>query len=382
MSGSVAVAVDVTPMAGARTGIGRSVAELVSALDALPNGPVLQPYALGARTPRHRADLPKGTRIARYPTRLLLRTWSHSVWPRIDRVVRGADVVHATNYLVPASRLPTIVTINDCAFVRFPETVSTEVRRFLAILRRAVARGVVVHATTHAVAAEVDELFGPGLAEQGRLVVVPWAVPQIGDRSEMPEDLEARIAGAPFVLAIGTLEPRKNFPRLVQSFGALASTVPDVRLVIAGQDGPDRAAIDAAISALGPAIGERVVMAGRVSDATRRALLERAGVLAYPSIYEGFGFPMLEAMTLGTPVVAADAGAISEVADGAARLVDPFDVDAIAGALRAALADESVRSDLAAAGARRAAELSWRATAEGLSAVYSDVRGRSGAPAG
>jgi glycosyltransferase involved in cell wall biosynthesis len=381
MSESVAVAVDVTPMAGARTGIGRSVAELVSALEALPNGPVLRPYALGARTPRHRAELPDGTRIARFPTRLLLRTWSHSAWPQIDRVVRGADVVHATNYLVPVSRLPTIVTINDCAFVRFPETVSTEVRRFLAILRRAVARGVVVHATTHAVAAEIDELFGPGLSERGRLVVVPWAIPQIGDRSEMPDDLDARIAGAPFVLAIGTLEPRKNLPRLVQSFGALASTMPDVRLVIAGQDGPDRAAIDAATSMLGTAVRERVVLAGRVSDATRRALLERAGVLAYPSIYEGFGFPMLEAMTLGTPVVAADAGAIPEVADGAARLVDPFDVDAIAGALRAVLADESVRSELVAGGARRAGELSWRATAEGLSAVYSDVRGRSGASA-
>jgi glycosyltransferase involved in cell wall biosynthesis len=376
------VAVDVTPMAGARTGIGRSVAELVNALAALPDGPVLHPYALGARTPRHRADLPDGTRIARFPTRLLLRTWSHSAWPRIDRVVRGADVVHATNYLVPASRLPTIVTINDCAFVRFPETVSPEVRRFLLILRRAVARGVVVHATTHAVAAEIEELFGPGLSERGRLVVVPWAIPQIGDGSEIPDDLEARIGGAPFVLAIGTLEPRKNLPRLVQSFGALASTTTsDVRLVIAGQDGPDRGAIDAAIAALGAPVRDRVVMAGRVSDETRRALLERAAVLAYPSIYEGFGFPMLEAMTLGTPVVAADVGAIPEVADGAARLVDPVDVDAIAGALHTVLVDEAVRSELVERGTRRAGELSWRTTAEGLSAVYSDVRGRSGAPA-
>jgi glycosyltransferase involved in cell wall biosynthesis len=381
MSDPVAVAVDVTPMAGARTGIGRSVAELVGALEALPDGPMLQPFALGMRTPRHRADLPDGTRIARVPTRLLLRTWSHRAWPRLGRVLGDAQVVHATNYLVPPSRLPTIVTIHDCAFVRFPETVSPEVRRFLPILRRAVARGVVVHATTHTVAAEIDEHFGPGLSEQGRIVVVPWAIPEIGDTSEMPNDLDARIAGAPFVLAVGTLEPRKNLPRLVQSFGALASTMPDVRLVIAGQDGPDRVAIDAAISALATSARERVVMAGRVSDAARRALLERAAVLAYPSIYEGFGFPMLEAMTLGTPVVAADAGAISEVAAGAALLVDPFDVDSVAEGLRTVLTDESVRADLVARGTRRAGELSWRATAEGLSTAYSDVLGRSGAPA-
>ena len=101
------------------------------------------------------------------------------------------------------------------------------------------------------------------------------------------------------MLAIATLEPRKNLPHLVSAFGALAATHPDLRLVIAGRDGPARPAVDDAIARLPAAARDRVVLAGHVDDAGRRALLDAASVLAYPSIYEGFGFPLLEAMSAG-----------------------------------------------------------------------------------
>jgi glycosyltransferase involved in cell wall biosynthesis len=172
------------------------------------------------------------------------------------------------------------------------------------------------------------------------------------------------------VLAIGTLEPRKNLPRLVAAFGRVTAEHADAKLVIAGKDASDRGAIDAAIAALAPASRERIVMAGAVDDATRRGLLAGAGVVAYPSVYEGFGFPVLEAMASSVPVVTTRAGAIPEVAGDAALLVDPTDVDGLATAIIDALSDEHLRADLVERGLARVQRYSWTATAASLADVY------------
>src|SRR5439155_19580725 len=126
-----------------------------------------------------------------------------------------------------------------------------------------------------------------------------------------------------YVLAIGTIGPRKNLPRLVRAFGSIGD--PSLRLVIAGPDGPDRPVVDAAIAAL-PDPG-RVVLTGFVPDGVRRTLIAGARPLAYPSLYEGFGFPMLEAMSLGVPVVTSGLGSMREVAGDAAEFAQPPDVD-------------------------------------------------------
>ena len=154
------------------------------------------------------------------------------------------------------------------------------------------------------------------------------------------------------MLAIGTLEPRKNLPHLVAAFGTIAAAHPDLRLVIAGQDGPARPDVDAAIGRLAPDAASRVLLPGPVSDAGRRALLDGAALLAYPSIYEGFGFPVLEAMTVGLPVVAARAGSIPEVAGDAALLVEPTDEAQLADAITRLLTDDATRRELIARGPR------------------------------
>ena len=183
--------------------------------------------------------------------------------------------------------------------------------------------------------------------------------------------LDAAIGDSPFVLAISTIEPRKNLPHLVRSFAPLAAEHPDLRLVIAGRDGPDRPAVDTAIAQLPNGARGRVVLAGHVSDAGRRALLDAASVLAYPSIYEGFGFPLLEAMSAGVPVVAARAGSIPEVAGDGALLVPPTDDGTRSpAAIDRVLTDDATRTGLVARGRDRLGAFSWPKTATALAACY------------
>ena len=365
-----AVAIDVTPLLGVRSGIGNAVAEIVTALQGLEAAPPLVPYTLSLRARTMRPDVPVDTRFVPWPARALLRSWARSDVPRIDRWLQPAAVVHATNYLAPPSRLPTLVSVYDCSFVRYPELCTPEVRALVPLVRRSIARGATVHTGSEFVATEIEELFGPGLRSSGRLVVIPLGVPRLGDEARMPPDLAEAIGGSPFVLAIATLEPRKNIPHLVSAFGLLAADHPDLRLVIAGRDGPARPAVDDAIARLSAKAGDRVVLAGHVDDAGRRALLEAASVLAYPSIYEGFGFPLLEAMTADVPVVAARAGSIPEVAGDAALLVEATDDQGLATALDRVLTDETVRSELVARGRDRLGAFSWQVTARALAACY------------
>jgi glycosyltransferase involved in cell wall biosynthesis len=364
------VAIDVTPLLGARSGIGAAVAEIVVALRALEAGPDLVPYTLSARARRQRDAVPPETRFVPIPARVLLRSWVRSDAPRIDRWLAPAQVLHATNYLAPPSRLPEMVSVYDCSFVRYPELCTPEVRAFDPVVRRAVARGATLHTASEFVADEIEEIYGMGLRAAGRLVVIPLGIPALGDASEMPASVAAAVGDAPFVVAIGTLEPRKNFGHLVGAFGELAARHPDLRLVIAGHDGPGRPEVEAAIARLPAGARERVVVAGTVSDAGRRALLERATLLAYPSIYEGFGFPLLEAMSVGVPVVAARAGSIPEVAGDAALLVEPTNEAALADEMDRVITDDATRAELVARGHDRVHAFSWDHTARALASCY------------
>lgn len=362
------VAFDVTPLAGFRTGIGNAVASTLDALTSL-DAVDLVPFALGLRTPRFADTLPRGTRFVRVPTRALLQAWTRGARPSLDRRLRGASVLHATNYVVPPSRLPTLATVYDTTYARYPHLVTPVVRQFARVLERAVARGAVLHTGAHSVAAELDELYGPGLREAGRIVVVPFGIPPLGPVAALPPETAARV-GSAAVLALGTIEPRKQLPALVRAFAEISADVPEARLVIAGPDGPDRPALDAALAALAPDVAARVVLLGAVTDPVRRGLLETARVVAYPSLYEGFGFPVLEAMAVGTPVVATAVGSLPEVAGDAAVLVPVDDPDALAGALRSVLTDDGLFGSLSARGRLNAARFRWEDTAAGLADAY------------
>jgi glycosyltransferase involved in cell wall biosynthesis len=367
---AVRVALDVTPLIGVRTGVGAALAEILAAFGTLEQPPHVVPYALSLRARRHRSELPEATRFVPVPAAALLRTWERTDAVRIDRWLRPAQVLHATNYLAPPSRLPALVTVYDCSFVRFPELCTPQVRAFGPALRRAAARGVTFHTASQFVADEIDELFGPGLRDAGRIAVVPLGVPRLDAPPRLADAVATRVGGSRYVLAIGTLEPRKNLHRLVAAFAPVAAVDTEVKLVVAGKDGPARPAIDAALAALTPDVRKRVVLTGPVDDATRHALLRGATVVAYPSVYEGFGFPVLEAMACDVPVVTTRAGAIPEVAGDAAVLVAPDDVDALGTAIAALLSDDARRRELVTRGRARVEQFSWGATAAGLTAEY------------
>jgi len=367
------IALDVTPLIGVRTGIGNAVASTLGSLRSRGDVGVL-PYALSFRARGRRRELPAGTVIPPFPARVARFAWAHGDRPRIDRWIAGAEILHATNYLTPPSLLPTVVTLNDCAFVRYPELATPELRALEPIVRRAIDRGAVVHTPSRFVAEEVDEIFGPGLLRAGRIHAIPYGVPPIVHGATLSAAIAARVGSGPFVLSLGMLEPRKNLPHLVAAFGGLALRRGDLRLVLAGPDGPGAPAVADAIGRLDPSVATRVIVAGAVDDNDRSALLERAAVLAYPSISEGFGFPVLEAMVASTPVVAGRAGSIPEIAADAALLVEPTDEEALAAAIENAL-DPSIAAELVALGHVRAARYDWNTTAARLVELYRSMSG-------
>jgi glycosyltransferase involved in cell wall biosynthesis len=211
------------------------------------------------------------------------------------------------------------------------------------------------------------------------VAVVPGGVEERFKPVTDPEQLRrARkklgVGDSAFVLAIGVLEPRKNLNRLMDAFVALKQrgNVPaDLKLVLAGGKGwlYDEIFDHHAAS---PARDD-ILMPGFVSDDALPAIYSAADVLAFPSLYEGFGLPLLEAMACGTPVVASRASCLPEVAEGAALLVDPMNVEGLTGELELALLDQHVRARLIEQGRRRAAEYSWHRAAKELLAVYRKV---------
>ncbi|MCU1371028.1 MAG: glycosyl transferase group 1, partial [Ilumatobacteraceae bacterium] len=181
--------------------------------------------------------------------------------------------------------------------------------------------------------------------------------------------------GARYVLAVGTVDPRKNLPSLVEAFTEVGARDPDLRLVIAGADGLGTDALEAAIAA--SSLARRIVRFGTVPEHQRLALLRGAALVAYPSRYEGFGLVPLEAMAVGTPVVATAAGAIPEVVGDAAVVVPVGDVGALAHGIAQVLGDEALAQDLADSGLQRVQQFPWAATVDGLVGLYRRAADRS-----
>jgi glycosyltransferase involved in cell wall biosynthesis len=357
----VRIALDVGSLYGHRTGVGAAVAELAVALDHRDDVEVT-PYVLSFRS---RPAPP--VRKLPLPAAVAHRLWSIGDVPRVDRWVGPAEVVHGTNYVVPPTRRPAIASVYDCWFLRHPAHASPDVRRAGEVLRRRARAGVTIHASSQATADIARELLGARRVEVVHLG--PLAVP------DTPPAEAPRWAGAigPFVLAIGTIERRKNVPALVAAFGAIGAAE-GASLVLAGAPGDDSHAVEAAVAALPAASRARVVRPGPVDDATKSWLLHHARLLAYPSLDEGFGFPILEAQAIGLPIVATCAGSIPEVAGGGAELVPVGDGDALAAALRRVLTDDDRRRQLVTAGQVNVARFSWSATAEEMVRLYRQVR--------
>ena len=360
------VAIDATPLLGQRTGIGTFTHELIERVAVDPSVD-LTCFAVTWRGRRLlRGHVPPRARVAEWPmaARPLRAAWLRSDQPPIEVFTGGVDLVHGPNFVVPPSwRGAELVTVHDLTAVRFPELCTADTLAYPALVARAIRRGATVHTPSTYVAEEVVEHFD---IEPARVVAIPNGVSAIEPVD--PAEGHALAGGDRYLLGLGTVEPRKDFPLLVRAFDALAAGDPELRLVIAGADGWGADALTDAIA--GARHRDRIVRLGWVDEWDRAALLRGATAFAFPSVYEGFGIPPLEAMAVGVPVVASAAGSLPEVLGDAALLVPPGDESSLAEALATAVTDPAVRRRLSERGVERARRYTWDDTAAALVELY------------
>lgn len=347
------VAFDVTPAIVGTSGIARYVTELGRALDA--RGVHLYRFAVG----RALRAVPPRTRHLRVPLRAVRRAWQLAGLPRAETIAGGGELVHATAIVIPATRHRFVSTVYDLAPLDHPEL---HTRHAIDELRAQVAR-----LRRGGVALAISDATAAGLASHGvpgeRIVVTRLGAPAL------PAPGRASTPG-PFLLAVGELRPRKALDVLLDSLAR--PELDGMRVVLAGPPGAAEASLRAQAARLG--LASRVTFAGPVDDTALAELYRDATALCFPSVAEGFGLPVLEAMAAGAPVVASDLDVVREVAGDAALLVPARDRDALAFALARVATDTALRARLAAAGRARAATFTWAATAEATIAGYELAR--------
>ncbi|HMP96814.1 MAG TPA: glycosyltransferase family 1 protein [Kiritimatiellia bacterium] len=294
------------------------------------------------------------------PGRWVQAAWKFAGTPPFDWFAGHADVYHFPNFIrPPLSRGRSVVTIHDAAFLRFPETIEAKNYRYLSRrIRDTVDRADAVICVSAFTARELSALLQ---VPHERLRVIPSG---LDARMRPPDEaalqsLRQRLGlDRPYLLAVGTLEPRKNYPFLMDVFDRLDF---DGDLVIAGMRGWKTEGIFARREA--SPRRERIRLLEYVDDRDLPALYGAAALFVMPSLYEGFGFPPLEAMVCGVPVVAAATGSLPEVLGDAAHLVDGFDAEQWTSAITRMLADQDQRQLFTARGRSRAASYTWERTA-------------------
>lgn len=358
-------------------GSGTYIVELTRALTQRPDVRVTGLTAAHHRVVGSDVGLPERLTLERapLPRRALYELWSRARSPLVaPSAARRADLVHATTWAVPPTRGPLVVTVHDLAFLHQPEHFTARgnafFRRALAVVRD--EADVVV--TPSASTARDCEAYG---IEASRLRVVPHGV-------RVPAVSAADVAAfrsrhglrRPYVLWCGTLEPRKNVATLLEAFAEVASRSPDLDLALVGPTGWGGVADDVRRRA-GRLPAERVHLLGRLSEAELHRAYAGARAFCFPSVREGFGMPVLEALAHGVPVVTSQDTAMAEVVDpDVALLVDPRSADDVAQGLLAAAGER--REALARGAADHARRFTWERSAELHAAAYREAVGRGG----
>jgi glycosyltransferase involved in cell wall biosynthesis len=366
----VRISYDAAPLLNPRTGVGHYAAALLDAMLAADPELEVCMFAVGrqpapATTPDFLSGALRGAsgngratlRRVPIPARLVVGAWELARHPRGEVLVGRAGAVHGTNFWVPPLRRHNgVVTVHDLTFLLYPEFCTRQVRRYRWILPQVLKRCAVVLTPSETVAEQVSsELAFP----RDRIVVTPEGVRPSALRLGTPATAGARPDGSGYLLFTGTQEPRKNLDRLLRAFALVRDLGLD--LVVAGPAGWGSEDLQARTVDLG--IAGRVEFPGYLSDEDLAVLLAGARAFVFPSLYEGFGLPPLEAMAAGVPVVAARAGSLPEVLGDAPFWCDPLDVESIAAAIRTAVTDEGLRARAVAAGHARVAGYDWAETA-------------------
>jgi glycosyltransferase involved in cell wall biosynthesis len=375
----VIVAFDATTLTGQLSGVGYYTARLMESLANGAGEGVLDHIVALSNKPIPR---PGGDRVEVYEGgRFAVRSvWMQLVLPGILKRLQP-DLVHYTNYLAPVwSQAPYVVSVHDMTLSVVPECHTLKKRLLTSRLLPHAVRGArLILTPSRSTRDDVVRILG---VDAGRVRVIPYAAspgfrPTAGDHSRLERLYGAR---APYFLYVGTLEPRKNLVRALRAFARIAPGLPDHRLLLVGQRGWK--CRDILREAARPDLASRVVMAGYVPEEDLAALYSGATAFLYPSLYEGFGLPVIEAMACGAPVLTSRSSSLAEIADGAALLVDPLDERAIAAGLDALARDGALRAHLRSRGLARAATYSWDRTGRETVAAYREVTndGRRGRP--
>jgi glycosyltransferase involved in cell wall biosynthesis len=350
---------DATTLVGRISGVGYYTRRLLQSLSAGVGGDAIERVLVLSN--RHVPVPPAGPlqiyEGARFPIRSL---WMQLHLPLLLRKLKP-DVMHFTNYLAPlVGDTRYVVSFHDMTLLLFPHLHTLKKRLLTAsLIPRVARRASLILTPSQASRDDAVRLLG---IDPGRVRIIPYAAPDdFRPAAEGPEALAEYGIHPPYLLYVGTLEPRKNLPRALRAFARIAASYPDCRFVLVGQRGWSYD--DVLRESARPELRARVLLPGYVAEAHLPLLYTHAAAFVYPSLYEGFGFPVVEAMACGTPVITSRSSSLAEIAEGAALVVDPLDEDALMEAMAAVLADAGLRADLRARGLARVAQYSWEQTA-------------------
>ncbi len=371
--------VDISAAVHHRAGLGRYAESLIRALVAADPGR----YALFYNRERGVEPLAGLEHLPARTVSLGYKPWRMAVWlgqlARIgfDRLLPGADLFHATEHLlIPLHHTPCVLTVHDLAFRLYPHCHKPLNYAFLNLamplfIRRADSIIVVSHSTK-------QDLVGLYGVDPNRITVIYEAA----DSRFHPQPMETieRIRRKhslmePFVLCVSTIEPRKNLTRLIEAWQLIVrkSRYPGIRLVIAGKRGWLYQPFFRRLEELG--LDREVILLGHVPDGDLPALYSGATLFVFPSLYEGFGLPVLEAMACGTPVVCSNTSSLPEIVGEAALTFDPVDVEEMAARIEEALHNEALREEMRKKSLQQAAKFSWERTAKETLQIYREVAG-------
>jgi glycosyltransferase involved in cell wall biosynthesis len=366
---------DVRPSLSRPTGVGTYVLGLV---DRLPRQAPEDRFTYFSASVKERypaREWPPNVRLVdrRIPVRALNLAWNRVGWPPLDRLTREhLDLVHSPNpLLVPARKGKAIVTLHDLFFLKHPEMVEGEVRRdYVELVHEHVRRADGVLCVSEHTAAEARRLLH---VPDEKIGVTPHGIEpffhEAPPRAEVDARLRRLVLPAGGILYVGSDEKRKNLVTLVMAYLALARRRRDLPALIMAGPGPSWAQG-------GSRVGPQILSTGWLEREDLRALLSASRLLVLPSLEEGFGLPVVEAMAAGLPVVCSRGSALSEVAGDDALLVEPRDANGLAHAIERLVDDRALADDLRRRGKQRSLQFDWERTAAQTLAFYRKVLGR------
>jgi len=375
------IGIDYTAAAHQGAGIGRYTRGLIRALTRLDGKNEYRLFVAGGGGPFGQARWPSNVRLRTLPLsqRNLTRIWHRLRLPLPVEVFTGPlDLFYSPDFVLPPVwRARTLLTVHDLSFVCYPQTADPHLHRYLNVaVPRSVWSADHILADSRNTAHDLTELWGvsPGKISVLYSGVEPRFCPVI-DAAELSRVRKQYDLPQRFILSVGTLQPRKNYERLIRAFGQsvdnLQPETDNSKLVVVGGKGWLYESIFDCVRELG--LEKEVLFPGFVADDDLPALYTLADLFALPSLYEGFGLPVLEAMACGTPVVCSDASSLPEVAGDAALLVDPLNVEGWAEAMGRVLSDEGLRRELISRGLAQVRRFTWKRAAGELLELFSSL---------